>query len=84
LRPSQTQGWDFDSLFSTTIPERTKRVALRATTPDSISSLIHHIRAVTTITDTIPTPCENHSQIVAAKRVPAPRGGQVLFEIRFP
>ena len=29
-------------------------------------------------------PCENHSQIVAAKRVPASRGGQVLFEISIP
>ena len=25
--------------------------------------LFHHIRAVCTITDTIPVPCENHSQI---------------------
>jgi hypothetical protein len=38
--------------------------------------LFHHIRAVTTITDTIPMPCENHPQIVKAKRVPASRGGQ--------
>ena len=36
----------------------------------------HHIRAVSTITDMIPTRCENHSQIAAAERVPASRGGQ--------
>ena len=45
----------------------------------------HHTRAVTTTTDTIPTPCENHSQIVATKHVPACRGGRTLFDIfRFP
>jgi len=44
---------------------------------------------VFTITDNIPMPCENHSQIVAAKRVPAPPEAaksprvkkQTLFEI---
>jgi len=30
---------------------------------------------VSTITDAIAMPCENHSQIVAAKRAPASRGG---------
>jgi hypothetical protein len=43
-----------------------------------------HLRPVTTITDTIPTPCENHSQIAAAKRVPVSRGGQVFFDISIP
>ncbi|HKN70690.1 MAG TPA: hypothetical protein VJX30_06665, partial [Terriglobales bacterium] len=43
--------------------------------------LFHHIRAVSTITDSIPMPCKNHSQIAAAKRVPASRGGQTLFDI---
>jgi hypothetical protein len=41
-------------------------------------TFIHHIRTVFTITDTIPMPCENHSQIVRAKRVPASRGAQVF------
>jgi len=40
--------------------------------------LFHHIRAVFTITDTIPAPCENHSPIVRAKRVSASRGGRVF------
>jgi hypothetical protein len=43
--------------------------------------LFHHIRAVSTITDSIATPCKNHSQIVAAKRVPASRGGQTLPDL---
>jgi len=45
------------------------------------SIFIHHIRAVFTITDPIATPCENHSQIAEAKRVPASRDGQALFDI---
>jgi hypothetical protein len=46
----------------------------------SFASLIffHHIRAVFTITDTIPAPCENRSQIVSAEPVPASRGDQVF------
>jgi len=40
--------------------------------------LFHHIRAVFTITDSIPLPGENYSKIAAAKRVPASRGGQVF------
>ena len=40
--------------------------------------LFHHKRTVFTITDTITVPCENHSQLVGAKRVPASRGGQVF------
>ncbi len=39
------------------------------------SNFFHHIRAVSAITDAMLTPCENHSQIVAVKRVPAYRGG---------
>ncbi len=43
----------------------------------------HHILAVSTITDSIATPCKNHSQIVEAKRVPASRGGQTLPDSPF-
>jgi hypothetical protein len=43
-------------------------------------SLFHHIRAVSTITDAIPAQCENHSQILGAKAVPAFRGGQLSKE----
>ena len=35
----------------------------------------HHIRSVATITDAAPAQCENHSEIMAAKPVPASRGG---------
>jgi hypothetical protein len=41
-----------------------------------LSIFIHHIRAVSNITDAIAMPCKNHSRIAAAKRVPASRGGQ--------
>jgi hypothetical protein len=37
----------------------------------SLTFLFHHIRTVPTITDAIAMPCENHFQIVGAKRVPA-------------
>lgn len=36
--------------------------------------LFHHILIVSTITDSIAMPCNNHTRIVAAKRVPASRG----------
>jgi hypothetical protein len=42
--------------------------------------LFRHIRIVTTITDSIPVPCKNHSQIAEAKRVPASRGGPNVSE----
>jgi len=74
LRSWQTQGGDFDLPTPTTAPKCIKRVALRY--PRPTVHFIHHIRAVSTITDSIPTSCENHSQIVAAKRVPASRGDQ--------
>jgi hypothetical protein len=45
--------------------------------------LFDHIRAVSTITDSISVPCNNHSQIVAAKRVPPSRGGQSLPKAAF-
>ncbi|HKN74800.1 MAG TPA: hypothetical protein VJW94_06465, partial [Candidatus Acidoferrum sp.] len=53
----------------------------QARSPHPTVHLFHHIRAVSTITDSIPMPCKNHSQIAAAKRVPASRGGQTLFDI---
>jgi hypothetical protein len=37
-------------------------------------SFFRHIRTVSTITDSIATLCEDHFQIVGAKRVPASRG----------
>jgi hypothetical protein len=77
LRSSQTQGGDFDSPISPPLfpnepsawPDHYARLH---------SSLIHHIRVVSAITDSIPLPCENHSQFVAAKRGPASRDGQTL------
>lgn len=41
----------------------------------------HHIRPVTTITDSIPIPCKNHPQIAAAQRVPASRGARTSARI---
>jgi len=58
-----------------------KRAVLRH--PRSTAHLFHHIRAVSTITDSIPIPCENHSQIVEAKRVPVSRGGEALPKAAF-
>lgn len=42
------------------------------------AGILHHNRLVSAITDAIVMQCENHSQIVGAKRVPASRGGQTL------
>jgi hypothetical protein len=42
------------------------------------AGIFHHNRLVSAITDAIVMQCENHSQIVGAKRVPASIGGQTL------
>jgi hypothetical protein len=66
-------GWPIQALFR--LEWGTTPIFVR------LSISFHHIRTVTPITDAIPMPCENHSQIAAAKRVPGSGGGQPLFGI---
>jgi len=64
LRSLLTQGGDFDFLSRPRLPNAQR--ARPSATLGRPSIFFHHIRAVSTITYSIPTPCENHSQIAEA------------------